>query len=136
MASPATAAESLAWKFASHHEALDNSRKELVRFKGVADACPIPVVLVSAAGENVYSNQAYASFLGCTQEDLLGLNWHKFFLPEALAAVNEKWLPFLNSSEEKLELEVNFFARNQRMPARIKVARIPDDGIVAFILPQ
>lgn len=132
-----TAAETLAHKFAENRELLEEAEAQKARFKHIVDANPVPTVLITRTGENVYVNNAYASFLGCQPQDLLDFGWKDFIAPDALSALTKVWnVYFTDPGQKWFTASTVFRTKKGQETATVMAVRIPDDGFAAFIVPE
>lgn len=128
----------IAEQFVSYKERVNEVVDQLRQFKNVADICPLPVVLSSRSGLNIYVNLAYLNFLRCSSADLLGVGWKRFIDPKYVDAVSAQWSNFVTDTSRWEWVQKVQFMRGDgtRVLGTAKVIRIPNDGFVTFIVPD
>lgn len=131
-------AQRLAEKFTSFHGVIGEIREQLHLYRHVAEISPLPTVLISREGHNVYTNTAFYRMLECSDDELLDQGWEQFTHPDDVDAVRKKWFEFVHDYDKlRFQCEMRFITKESKLLIAVTAAaaRIPGDGFVAFIIP-
>jgi PAS domain S-box-containing protein len=132
-----TLSNALAKHFAMKRDELDEVERQLMLYRVIADTCPLPVVLLSTHGDNIYVNKAYASMLRCQPTDLLGKDWEKFVVPDMLGPLLTAWGAYVSNPVGKFVTKLTFVQRETgaHIETHVHASNIPNDGFVAYVIP-
>jgi len=109
---------------------------QAARYRGVADACPVPCFICEPDGSCAYVNEAYLDLIGAEVEDVLGDNWKQFIFPDDLLWVQASW-------EESLKAQTVFHQRmryvnrqtGEVIETQVFTALLPCKGQVGYCMP-
>jgi PAS domain S-box-containing protein len=121
--------------------AFQESRLDTMRFKVMAEICPVSAWMTDSAGMLIYTNRAYSQLTGFELEDLQdpaspGLGIHA----SDRTRIMESWGKYVNDLGNLTYLwkETAKIARKDGFPIRalITCLRVQGDGFVGFTVPS
>lgn len=88
---PKSAAQVIAEHFQETRSVIATAEAEVMRYKSIVDACPLPTFIVDPDQRRTYINDAYVRMTGASLEDLKGEGWKRFIHPDDVPRVETSW---------------------------------------------
>lgn len=131
-----TLATAIARRFNDFAAKTERAEKEAAWQREALGLCPVPVILISAKGYAVYTNDAWDKMLGCTYGDCLSDNWKSYLHPDDRAEVSHLVDTAIQSAMSGYRGEHRFLTRkNVTVTVYCKMDRTSSGDYIMFCAP-
>lgn len=112
-------------------------KAEIERLSFIVDLCPIPVLIAGADGTPVYVNVEYKQTFRKNLTQVQGEDWLAIYHPDSRAELETFWKKFIRDRKPTMQ-DTCYTCPETGKPksVRIVLVPVPDDGLIAFLLPK
>lgn len=136
MLGPESLAKEIAQRFVQYRERIDEVTRQLVRYRAVADSCPLPMFVTDFDGRCLYVNKFYTELTGATLENAQYDGWKNFIHPDDRERVETAWTDACTSGALTHESTEQFLRPDGKVTsALVKATRLPCGGWVGYCVP-